>query len=46
MQISDMDMDILNMNILQISVEELTKALDKKEVSEIQHLSYTEMSKE
>ena len=33
------------MNILQISVEELTKALTKKEVPEIQHLSYTDMSK-
>ena len=33
------------MNLLQISVEELTKALDKKEVPEMQHLSYTEMSK-
>ena len=34
-----------DMNMLQISVEELTNAPDKKEVPEIQHLSYIEMSK-
>ena len=36
---------VTSMNILQMSVEELTKAINKKEVPEIQNLSYTDMSK-